>query len=67
VLPKESFERDFYLAIPVIKGQLSCREVMTGERLTKSIGAHEALTIEHIDGPYAENLALKQLILSRGL
>jgi len=67
VLTKESFERDFYLAIPLIKGQLSCREVMTGERLTKSIGAHEALTIEHIDGPYAENLALKQLILSRGL
>ena len=67
VLTKESFERDFYLAIPLLKGQLSCREVMTGEKLTKAIGAHEALTIEHIDGPYAENMALKQLILNRGL
>jgi len=67
VLSKDSFERDFYLAIPLLKGQLSCREVMNGEKLTKAIGADEALTIDHIDGPYAENQSLKQLILNRGL
>ena len=67
VLTKYSFERDFYLAIPLLKGQLSCREVMNGEKLTKAIGADEALTIDHIDGPYAENQGLKQLILKRGL
>jgi hypothetical protein len=40
---------------------------MNGEKLTKPIGANEPLTIEHIDGPYAENPSLKQLILNRGL
>ena len=67
VLNKYSFEKDFYLAIPLLKGQLSCREVMNGEKLTKPLNADEPLTIEHIDGPYAENPRLKQLILDRGL
>jgi N-acetylneuraminate synthase len=39
---------------------------MNGEKLTKAIKANEALSIEHIDGPYAENSALKDLILKRG-
>ena len=67
MLTKHSFDRDFYLAIPLLKGQLSCREVMNGEHLTKSIEADEPLTIEHIDGPYSENIHLKQLILNRGI
>ena len=66
VLNANTFSKDFYLAIPLLKGQLSCREVMNGEKLTKSIKANEALSIEHIDGPYAENAALKELILKRG-
>ena len=67
VLDSKTFAKDFYLAIPLMKGQLSCREVMNGEKLTKAIKANEALTIEHIDGPYAENNSLKQLILNRGV
>jgi N-acetylneuraminate synthase len=67
VLDSKTFAKDFYLAIPLLKGQLSCREVMNGEKLTKAIKANEALTIEHIDGPYAENNSLKQLILNRGV
>jgi hypothetical protein len=39
---------------------------MNGEKLTKELKANEALTIDHIDGPYAENQALKTLILNRG-
>lgn len=64
---KESFLKDFYLAIPLRKGQLSCREVMNGEKLIKDIKADEPLTIDHIDGPYNENIGLKNLILNRGL
>jgi sialic acid synthase SpsE len=63
----EDFSKDFYLAIPLLKGQLSCREVMNGERLIKSIQANEPLSINHIDGPYAENEGLKNLILNRGV
>lgn len=67
VLTKDSFARDFYLSIPLRKGQLSCREVLDGERLIQPIKADQALTIDHIDGPYNENTALKNLILNRGL
>jgi N-acetylneuraminate synthase len=67
VFSKEKFEKDFYLAIPLHKGQLSCREVMNGERLLQPIKSHERLTIDHIQGPYSQNAALKSLILSRGL
>lgn len=66
-LTKESFEKDFYLAIPLHKGQLSCREVMNGEKLLQPIKADEQLTINHIDGPYSQTPNLKNLILARGL
>jgi len=66
-LTKEGFEKDFYLAIPLLKGQLSCREVMNGEKLVAGIKVNEPLTINHINGPYSENQNLKNLILSRGL
>jgi N-acetylneuraminate synthase len=67
VFSKENFERDFYLAIPLRKGQLSCREVMNGEKLSKSIKADEPLTIDHLSGPYSSNPALRDLIANRGL
>lgn len=67
VIDKHSFEKDFYLAIPLHKGQLSCREVMNGEKLIAPIKAHERLTIEHVDGPYSEDPSLKKLILNRGV
>jgi len=66
VLNSDTFIKDFYLAIPLLKGQLSCREVMNGEKLVKDIKANEALTIDHIDGPYAESPSLKLLIMQRG-
>lgn len=67
VFTKDSFEKDFYLAIPLRKGQLSCREVMNGEQLVNSIGSNQPLTIEHISGPYSQNSGLKNLILNRGI
>lgn len=67
VFSKDDFEKDFYLAIPLHKGQLSCREVMNGEKLAKPIKANEKLMVDHIDGPYSRNPSLKKLILNRGL
>lgn len=67
VFSKEGFERDFYLAIPLRKGQLSCREVMNGEVLSLPIQSDEPLTINHVSGPYSQNQGLKDLILNRGL
>ncbi len=62
-----TFDRDFYLAIPLLKGQLSCREILNGEKLTQELKANEPLTINQIDGPYSESDSLKSLILGRGL
>lgn len=67
VFSKDGFEKDFYLAIPLNKGQLSCREVMNGEKLIAPIKANEALSVTHIDGPYNENESLRNLILNRGI
>jgi hypothetical protein len=33
----------------------------------KPIKANEQLKIDHIDGPYSENIALKKLISNRGI
>lgn len=64
---KNALGEDFFLAIPLHKGQLSCREVMNGEKLVTEIKANEMLTINHIDGPYSESDSMKQFILNRGL
>lgn len=67
VMDSKNFDKDFYLAIPLLKGQLSCREVMNGEKLTAPLIKDEPLMIEKIDGPYATDGGLKKLIKNRGL
>ena len=58
---------DFYLAIPLQKGQMSVRELMNGERLIKAVLKDQALMIDMIDSPYAHVESLKQEIYKRGL
>ena len=58
---------DIYLAIPLLKGQLSCRELMQGENMTQNCGPDQAVMIDMIDGPHAGNRGLKDLIYRRGL
>jgi N-acetylneuraminate synthase len=60
-------DEDVYLAIPLQKGQISCRELMRGEVLMRPVAAHAPIGIEDIDSPYANNSYLKQTILDRGL
>ncbi len=67
VLTHEHLNEDVYLAIPLIKGQISCRELMSGEMLLQAIGQDEPVMIDAIDGPYAHNQSLKQTIYNRGL
>jgi N-acetylneuraminate synthase len=63
----ETFAQDFYLAIPLRKGQLSCREVINGESLITDIRADEPLRVEHVSGPYNSSERLRSFILDRGL
>lgn len=58
---------DIYLAIPLQKGQISCREYMRGETLKADIKKDAPVIIDNIDSPYANNASLKELIYDRGL
>jgi sialic acid synthase SpsE len=60
-------DEDVYLAIPLQRGQISCRELMRGEVLLKAIFQDEPIMIDAIDSPYASIPSLKELIYSRGL
>lgn len=67
VINKDNFNKYFFLAIPLKKGQLSCREVFNGEIIKNSLKQDSMLSIDDVDGPFAENQALREKILNRGL
>ncbi len=60
-------EADVYLAIPLQKGQISCRELIAGEVLTKPLSADQPVMLDYFDSPYAANPALRDKIADRGL
>jgi N-acetylneuraminate synthase len=60
-------DEDVYLAVPLLKGQISCRELMRGEVLLQAIRQDEPILIDAIDSPYASIPSLRDLIYARGL
>jgi len=60
-------DEDVYLAIPLQRGQISCRELMRGEVILKPVARDEAIMIDSIDSPYSSIPSLRDLIYSRGL
>jgi sialic acid synthase SpsE len=63
-------EEDIYLAIPLQKGQISCRELMLGKfahKLVNAVSADSKISIDDIDTPYSRNDSLRRLIYDRGL
>ncbi len=67
VIQHATADDDFYMAIPLLKGQLSCRELMSGEVLRQPINKDEPVMIDAIDGPYSQNAALRNSIYDRGI
>ena len=60
-------DENVYLAIPLQKGQISCRELMRGEVLLRDIKKDEPIKIDDIDSPYAFDEGLKKKIYERGV
>jgi sialic acid synthase SpsE len=58
---------DVYLAIPLQKGQLSCRELMRGEMLLRKVARDAPIRIDDIESPYSQIPSLKRTIYQRGL
>lgn len=67
VLRHETTKDDVRLMIPLLKGQLSCRELMDGETLLRDVKAGEPLTVDDVDGPHARCPELAETIRQRGL
>ncbi len=58
---------DYYLAVPLQKGQISCRELFNEDRLVKPLKADDPVSIDHLDNEYGRNPALRKLIEARGI
>ncbi len=60
-------EGDYYLAIPLQKGQLSCRELLNDQRTAVSVSAHAPLMVDSVDSLYNHDKNLKEKLQQRGL
>ncbi len=60
-------DKDVYLAIPLLKGQISCRELMRGEVIRSPIKKDAPVHLREIDSPYSSNSDLQKLIDARGV
>jgi N-acetylneuraminate synthase len=67
VIQHNKINDDIYLAVPLQKGQLSCREIMSGEMLLRECKANEPLLIDMLDGPHVYNPNLRKMIEQRGI
>jgi FkbM family methyltransferase len=66
-LPAALTEEDVYLAIPLQRRQISCRELMRREVLLQECAADAPIMIDMIDSPYAHHDQLKKIIQERGI
>ena len=58
---------DVYFAIPLLHGQISVREFVSGETLRRSVAADGAVHLRDIDSEYSNSLVLQRLVEDRGV
>jgi len=57
---------DYFMAVPLQKGQLSCRELVAGEKITMNIKKNKPIMVHQLDTPYGKNERMREKILLRG-
>ena len=67
LVTNDDFNEYFYLAVPLHKGQLSCREIKNGEKFLIDVDKDEKIMIDQIDSPYSKNESMKKIIYNRGV
>ncbi len=67
IVDHKTFNEDFLLAVPLLKGQLSTREVLNGTQVSNLLEPGSPLTINDLTGPYSDNTEFKKMIQNRGL
>ncbi len=60
-------DHDLYLAVPLQRGQISCRELMRGEALLGPVAKDGPVLFANIDSPYSANSELRRTIENRGI
>lgn len=60
-------DADVYLAVPLLKGQISTREFESGEVLKLALAADEPILIGDIEADYVNDPEVRRLIPNRGL
>ena len=58
---------DYYLAIPLQKGQLSCRELLNDQVLAQKIAADAPLMTDSVQSLYNHDESLRRKLANRGL
>lgn len=58
---------DVYLAVPLLHGQLSCREFTGGEMMRHALGRDVPIRLRDIDSTYSNDLVLQRLVEDRGV
>jgi sialic acid synthase SpsE len=58
---------DYYLAIPLQKGQLSCRELLNDQVLAKKVKADAPLMVDGVDSLYNRDQGLRKQLSNRGM
>lgn len=66
-ISSNNFNDFFKLAIPLVKGQLSCREIVNDTVILKDLSVNKPLMIDDIDSPYSKSENLKNIINNRGI
>jgi len=68
LMPGDKVDLDnFYMAVPTHKGQLSCREAMSGGVLKNAVLKDRSLMVDDVDADYLKDAKLVQEIRGRGM